>query len=81
MVCRRLPEVTTESRGQQGFTETTRTAQEHVLVILRQVVNESRLVDVEIVSLDNIPERLYPDRVPDPFRLHSPLIINVQCQR
>lgn len=47
-------------------------AQEHVLVILRQVVNESRLVDVEIPSFDNIPERLYPDRVPDPFRLHSP---------
>ena len=64
-------EVTTESRGQQGFTETTRTAQEHVLVSLRQIVHKTCLVDVEVTSLDNITECLYPDRVSFESGLHN----------
>ncbi len=74
-------EVTMDRGGQQRLPEPPRPAQEHIFVILRQIVHKSRLVDVEIPSLDNIPECLYPDRVSYPFRLHSSLSINIQSQR
>ena len=71
-------EVTMDRRRQQRLPEPPRPAEKHIFVILTQVVHKPRLVDVEVPTLDNIPECLNPDRISYPFRLHSPyqLIFN-----
>ena len=60
-----------ESRGQQGFTETTRTAQEHVLILVGKIIHISCLVDIQITTFDDLVKCLYPDRILYSLRLHS----------
>ena len=65
-------EITMESRRQQRLAEPARPAQENVFVLIRNVIDIARLVNIYILAGYNFRKCLYPNRESPNRCLHSP---------
>ena len=65
-------EIAMESRRQQRLAEPARPAQENVFVLIRNVIDIARLVNIYILAGYNFRKCLYPNRESPNRCLHSP---------
>ncbi|CUO94308.1 Uncharacterised protein [Segatella copri] len=56
-------EVSLEGRYKQGFSESAWATQKMKLGIMSQLIDDSRLVSIEVIPLHDFGERLYSQRI------------------